>query len=110
MATLFHNGRFFQSEMNGENHSFASVMLVDGAGKIVHVGSVEDEQIRRAEADGTAKQDIGGRIVLPGFIDGHMHLLMFGQSLQKAGLEACKNLEDIRQTLKEFACVALYGS
>ncbi|KAI0390097.1 amidohydrolase family protein [Xylariaceae sp. FL0594] len=103
MTTLFHNARFFQSGINGEYHAFASAMLVDGAGKIVHVGSIEDEQIRHAEAHGASKQDLHGRIVLPGFIDGHMHLLMFGQSLQKAGLDACKNLGDIRRTLKEFA-------
>ncbi|KAI1177043.1 amidohydrolase family protein [Nemania sp. FL0916] len=103
MATIFGNGRFFQSGIHGENHSFAECMLVNDAGTIVHVGSATDEPIRRAEADGVTRHDLGGRIVLPGFIDGHMHLLMFGQSLQKAGLERCKNLEDIRKTLKDFA-------
>ncbi|KAI1421143.1 amidohydrolase 3 [Xylaria sp. FL1777] len=103
MATVFHNGRFFQSGIQGENHSFVECMLVDAAGKIVHVGSSADKQIQQAEAEGTTKHDVGGRIVLPGFIDGHMHLLMMGQSLQKAGLEACKNFEDIRKVLKDFA-------
>ncbi|KAI0453731.1 amidohydrolase family protein [Xylaria acuta] len=103
VTTLFYNGRFFQSGTRGENHSFAECLLVDAAGKIVHVGSLADEQIRQAEAHGAARQDLGGHIVLPGFIDGHMHLLMFGQSLQKAGLEACENLDDIRKTLKDFA-------
>ncbi|KAJ2972933.1 hypothetical protein NUW58_g9074 [Xylaria curta] len=103
MATVFHNGRFFQSGIQGENPSFAECMLVDGAGVIIHVGSLGDEQIRQAEADGATRHGLGSRIVLPSFIDGHMHLLMFGQSLQKAGLESCKNLEDIRKILKDFA-------
>ncbi|KAI1204014.1 amidohydrolase family protein [Nemania serpens] len=103
MATVLHNGRFFQSGVHGENHSFAECMLVDEAGKIAHVGSLADEQIRQAETNGVTRRDIGSRVVLPGFIDGHMHLLMFGQSLQKAGLEKCRNLEDIRKTLKDFA-------
>ncbi|KAI1276917.1 amidohydrolase 3 [Xylaria sp. FL0933] len=103
MATVFHNGRFFQSGIQGDNHSFAECMLVDGTGSIVHVGSSSDEQIRQAEAKGVTRNDVGGRIVLPGFIDGHMHLLIMGQSLQKAGLETCKNFEDIRKTLKDFA-------
>ncbi|KAI1348512.1 amidohydrolase 3 [Xylaria sp. FL0043] len=103
MATVFHNGRFFQSGIQGDNHSFAECMLVDGAGRIVHVGSSADEQIRQAEAEGVTKNDVDGRTVLPGFIDGHMHLLIMGQSLQKAGLETCKNFEDIRKTLKDFA-------
>ncbi|KAI1408651.1 amidohydrolase family-domain-containing protein [Hypoxylon sp. FL1857] len=103
MAALFHNGRFFQSGPKGENHSFADFLLADPSGKIARVGSAGDEQIKAAEAAGVAKHDMRGRIVLPGFIDGHMHLLMLGQSLQKAGLEACKNLEDIRRTISEFA-------
>ncbi|KAI0014837.1 amidohydrolase family protein [Xylariomycetidae sp. FL0641] len=104
MSTLFHNGRFFQSERRGETHSFAECMLVDEAGKIVHVGSATDEAIQDATREGGAtKHDLGGRIVLPGFIDGHMHLLMMGQSLQKAALDHCRNLEDIRATLKAHA-------
>ncbi|GAP91434.2 putative amidohydrolase family protein [Rosellinia necatrix] len=103
MAIVFHNGRFSQSGLRGEDHSFAECMLIDGAGRITHVGSLADEQVRQAEAAGATRHDIGGRVVLPGFIDGHMHLLMFGQSLQKAGLESCKDLEDIRKTLKDFA-------
>ncbi|KAI1469048.1 amidohydrolase 3 [Daldinia caldariorum] len=103
MATLFHNGRFFQSEPKGESYSFANTMLIDESGKITHVGDIHDEDILAAERAGVTKHDISGRIVLPGFIDGHMHFLMLGQSLQKAGLEACKNLQDIRQTIKEFA-------
>ncbi|KAI1134623.1 amidohydrolase family-domain-containing protein [Hypoxylon sp. FL0543] len=87
----------------GENHSFADSLLADESGKIAHVGSADDEQIKAAEVAGVIKHDMHGRIVLPGFIDGHMHLLMLGQSLQKAGLESCKNLQDIRQTIKEFA-------
>ncbi|KAI1204197.1 amidohydrolase 3 [Annulohypoxylon truncatum] len=103
MATLFHNGRFFRSGSKGEDHSFAESLLVDGSGTIVHIGNASDEQIRVANAAGVAKHDMCGRLVLPGFIDGHMHFLMLGQSLQKAGLEACKDLQDIRRTIKEFA-------
>ncbi|KAI8961346.1 amidohydrolase 3 [Daldinia sp. FL1419] len=103
MTTLFHNGRFFQSGLRGEGYSFVDAMLVDDSGKIAHVGGVSDEKIREAVDNLKAKHDLNGHIVLPGFIDGHMHFLMLGQSLQKAGLEACKDLQDIRQTIKEFA-------
>ncbi|KAI4865720.1 amidohydrolase 3 [Hypoxylon rubiginosum] len=103
MAALFHNGRFFQSGLKGEDHSFADAVLVDGSGKIIHVGSLSDEQIKAAEATDVVKHDMRNHTVLPGFIDGHMHFLMLGQSLQKAGLESCKNLQDIRRTIKEFA-------
>ncbi|KAI1821446.1 amidohydrolase family protein [Xylaria intraflava] len=103
MATVFHNGQFFQSGIQGEDHSFAECVLVTNAGTIEHVGSLGDEPIRRAEAAGAVRHDLGGHIVLPGFIDGHMHLSMFGRSLQRVGLETCKNLDDIRRTIKDFA-------
>ncbi|KAI0173075.1 amidohydrolase 3 [Hypoxylon sp. FL1284] len=103
MAALFYNGRFFQSGPRGKHPSFADAVLVDAAGKITHVGNLHDERIRAAEDAGVVKHDMQSRTVLPGFIDGHMHLLMLGQSLQKAGLESCKNLQDIRTTIKEFA-------
>ncbi|KAI1490928.1 amidohydrolase family-domain-containing protein [Biscogniauxia mediterranea] len=102
MATLFHNGRFFQSgPKKGEDHSFAECMLVDGPGRILHVGSLGDAAI--VDAETAARHDLGGRIVLPGFVDGHMHLLMLGQSLQKAGLESCRDLSDIRQAIRAHA-------
>ncbi|KAI0145471.1 amidohydrolase family protein [Xylariaceae sp. FL1272] len=103
MATLFHNGRIFQSGNKGDSHSFAECMLTDGSGTILHVGSLADDKISQAEADGVEKQDLNQRIVLPGFIDGHMHLLLLGQSLQKCSLLECKNIEDIRKTIKDFA-------
>ncbi|KAI2462964.1 amidohydrolase 3 [Annulohypoxylon bovei var. microspora] len=103
MATLFYNGRFFRSGPKGEDHSFEESLLVDGSGTIIHIGNASDEQIRVADTAGVDKHDMCGRLVLPGFIDGHMHFLMLGQSLQKAGLEACKDLQDIRRIIKEFA-------
>jgi predicted amidohydrolase YtcJ len=42
-------------------------------------------------------------IVLPGFFDGHIHLLRLGQSLTNVPLEECKNLDDIRTAIKDYA-------
>lgn len=103
MPTLFYNGRFFQSDARGNDHQFAECVLVDDHGTITHIGSSSDPQIAEAEAAGAAKHDMQGHVVLPGFIDGHMHLLMMGQALLKCDLDNCKNLEDIRAAIKEFA-------
>ncbi len=103
MSTLFYNGQFFQSDVGGENHRFAECVLADGDGTITHIGSPSDPQVTEAEADGAIKYDMKGHVVLPGFIDGHMHLLMMGQSLQKCDLDACTDLEDIRGAIARFA-------
>ncbi|KAJ1337785.1 amidohydrolase family protein [Microdochium nivale] len=96
----FTNGRFFVAGRGGANHSFASCAVVDtDSGLITHVGREDDAQV----AEAAQRHDMGGRVVLPGFVDGHMHLLMMGQSLQKCGLEACKNLADIQATIAAFA-------
>lgn len=47
--------------------------------------------------------DLQGCRVLPSFIDGHMHLLLFGASLSKINLDRCTNLDDIRTTIREAA-------
>lgn len=104
MSTLFHNGRFFQSDGRGVNHKFAECVLADGEGKITYVGARSNSLVAEAEAAGNVtKHDMGGHIVLPGFIDGHMHLLKTGQAIQKCDLSPCRSLEDIRSTIREFA-------
>ncbi|KAK6079466.1 amidohydrolase YtcJ 1 [Seiridium cupressi] len=103
-VTVFHNGKFFQSTgTDGRRHHFAECVVADAAGEIVHVGQLGDAQVAQAETAGATRHDMQGRIVLPGFFDGHIHLLTLGQSLKSVPLEHCKNLEDIRKTIKEYA-------
>jgi predicted amidohydrolase YtcJ len=72
-------------------------------GIITHIGSSEDPEVTQAQHGGAIINNLGQRIVLPGFIDGHMHLLMMGQSLKRVNLEHCKNLEEISTTIKSYA-------
>ncbi|KAL2060778.1 hypothetical protein VTL71DRAFT_9420, partial [Oculimacula yallundae] len=106
MATLFQNGRFLKAR-HADSHpntdpTFAECMVVQD-GTIRHIGASVDAEVIRARQEGAVVQDVGQKFVLPGFIDGHMHLLMMGQSLKKVNLEGCKNLEDIRATIKTYA-------
>ncbi|ORY58423.1 amidohydrolase 3 [Pseudomassariella vexata] len=101
---LLYNGRVFQSSgTDAKTHSFAECILTDAEGKIVHVGFVSDPKVVAAEAARVTRHDMKGRIVLPSFVDGHMHLLRLGQSLLNVPLENCKNLDDIRAAIKEYA-------
>lgn len=62
-------------------------LLVE-AGQVVVAGS--DEQVRRARGTGTPVADLGGRVVIPGLIDAHVHV---GRTLlMRHGLD----LSDVR--------------
>ncbi|KAJ9479467.1 Amidohydro_3 domain-containing protein [Pseudozyma hubeiensis] len=114
---LFHNALFFTAQAQEldaasllkQDYSdsaaipsrFAECIAVED-GKLAYVGDVAGvppELKRHAE-----KVDLGGsKLVVPGFIDGHTHLLNFGQSLDKVDVGKCKNLEQIQQKIKEAA-------
>ena len=100
--TLFVNGRILSKTETGLNGAaqFSDSMLVQGD-KIVAVGSRRD--IARGSTSDVEVRDLNQRIVLPGFIDGHMHLLLLGQSLRKVDLSRCKTLDEIRSCVRQYA-------
>ncbi|EHR78668.1 amidohydrolase [Thermococcus litoralis DSM 5473] len=46
---------------------------------------------------------MGGKTVLPGFIDSHMHLNSLGQSLKMLNLKGTKSIEELKTKLKGYA-------
>ncbi|KAK5651487.1 hypothetical protein OQA88_11941 [Cercophora sp. LCS_1] len=109
-TTLFVNGNIFLSGVtpgvNAGLHrlpTFAEALLVRGD-KIEYVGPENDSVVAAARAEaGTVVRDLQGKTLLPGFVDGHMHLMIMGQSLNKLDLGKCKTLVDIQTTIREYA-------
>jgi predicted amidohydrolase YtcJ len=108
-TTIFHNGRFFtateissRASSQSQGCSFANCMIVEGD-IITCIGSPNDIAVQHAKDKGALLLDIHNKIVLPGFIDAHMHLLHLGQSLKKVNLEACESLLDIRAAIEAYA-------
>lgn len=80
---------------------FAECIVVQD-GKLAYVGDVSS--IPPLLAEHAEEIDLGGgKLVVSGFIDGHTHLLNFGQSLDKVDLGKCKNLAQIQQKIREAA-------
>lgn len=101
---VLHNGRFFTSPgTDGRAHAFAECLVIDADGTIAHVGALADPEVARAEAAGAVRRDMQGRVVLPGFVEGHMHLLRLGQSLQNVALDGCRSLAEIRDAIRRYA-------
>ncbi|PHH83083.1 hypothetical protein CDD82_3618 [Ophiocordyceps australis] len=95
-STVLFNGRFL---VPGPRETFASCLMVDDkTGKIKHVGSEAD-----VLAPDAVWHDLGGRTVLAGFIDAHMHLLATGQDLARYDVGGYESLEEIREGIRGFA-------
>lgn len=101
-STVFINGRILAKGGTGleAQPTFADSMLVQD-GKVVTIGP--QSEVLPKDATGFEVRNLQQRTVLPGFIDGHMHLLLFGQSLRKLDLVRCKTIDDIRSTIKAYA-------
>ncbi|OJD34445.1 amidohydrolase ytcj-like [Diplodia corticola] len=104
-TTVFQNGRFFTAlggPKQPEKPSFAECMITHGD-KISFVGPVSSAAVQDALAAGASTRDVGGRVVVPGFVDGHMHLMLMGQALTAVALDGCKSLDDIRAAIRAWA-------
>ncbi|KAH7176545.1 amidohydrolase family protein [Dactylonectria macrodidyma] len=104
ITLLFTNGRILAKADVGfeAQPTFAESMLVKD-GIISDIGSAKDLSAKYQQDGGISTQDLEGQTVLPGFIDGHMHLLLLGQSLQKVVLDECKSFDEIKDTLRSYA-------
>ncbi|OAA46685.1 amidohydrolase family protein [Beauveria brongniartii RCEF 3172] len=105
MPTVLHNGHVFIAASDETPDYFASAILLDAdTGKITYVGDETDAAVVEAmAAPGAVLHDIQGRVVLPGFVDGHMHLCRTGASLQKLNLRVRKNLREIQDAIRAYA-------
>jgi predicted amidohydrolase YtcJ len=79
---------------------WAEAVAIQGD-KIVAVGSEADvEKFHKAS---TKMIDAGGQLVLPGFVDCHIHFLEGSLNLGRVNLEGAKGVADIQQRLREYA-------
>jgi predicted amidohydrolase YtcJ len=81
-TTVFQNARIFSPETCDDGF-LSTMVIVDDS--IANVGFEDCEQVRQAKyIEVTVNLD--KRVVLPSFIDAHVHILNFGLSLQKLDL------------------------
>ena len=76
-------------------------------GKILKVGSDDDVQAR-AGAE-TIRISAGGKLVVPGLIDGHAHMAREGLKDVLPSLSGCRSVADILDRIRELAKVTPVG-
>ncbi len=78
----------------------AQAVAVKG-GFIQAVGT--DREVRALRGEGTEVVRLGGRMVLPGFIDSHTHFIDGGFQLSSVDLRDADSPEEFARRIKEFA-------
>jgi len=71
------------------------------ADKIVAVG--DDAAIGKFRGPDTKVIDAAGQLVMPGFVDCHIHFMDGSLSLGRVNLEGAKDVADIQQRLRDYA-------
>lgn len=94
MRRIFFNGNVYL-----ERESFAEAVLVED-GMIVSVGG--NEEILAMANDNTEMTDLGGRTMIPGFNDSHLHLEHVGFGLTSLNLYGVTSVEEIISLSRQY--------
>ena len=88
------NARIFTAD----TRRWAEAMLVQDE-RILYVG--DSETAHRLCPD-AKRIDLGGRLVVPGFVDGHAHVMGTGEALGQVSLWGAGSVEQIQQRIKDW--------
>lgn len=95
--TIVHNAKIYTVNAN---HPWAEALAIQGD-KIVAVGT--ETEVEKFRKRSTKMIDAGDQLVLPGFVDCHIHFLDGSLSLGRVNLEGARDVADIQQRLREYA-------
>lgn len=105
MATAYINGRIYTIK---QEHDMVSAIVVE-SGKFLYCGS-DDEAMRivtEGKAAGAWKTcnivDLGGKCVLPGFIDNHQHVQTYARNALKVDLSDAASIGEVKARIRDRA-------
>jgi len=98
-TTLYHNGIVHTQDAT---HHRAEALVIKG-NRIQFVGS--NAEARALAGQGARLVDLGGRLMLPGFIDGHVHFVWGGRHLLGIDLRACSTPKEFRNKVESYAAI-----
>jgi len=95
---FFYNAKLHP--VDGEDGSEADAVIVEGD-RIVAVGTVSE--LKRSVRPGIEPVDLGGALLLPGFVDSHVHFLEFALRRTAVDLEGVQTLEAALERVRAAA-------
>lgn len=93
---LIHNAHIYTLD---PSQPVVSVLVIDTHGQIVAIGGEELLE----SFPSARREDLGGRVVLPGLTDAHIHLMHYALSLQKVDVETPSKAEALRRVAERAA-------
>lgn len=94
---ILHNARVYTAE---PGQPLQQAIAVEN-GKVSAVGS--DAQVLRLKQPGTRLIDLGGKVLMPGFIDSHSHTVKGGLQLRQANLDGeLLPLDELEKRLRQW--------
>ena len=96
MKTAFINGKIFTVN---DKQPTAEAVIIEG-NKIVFVGSNDDAHNKIGKD--TKVVDLNGKLMLPGFIDSHLHFISGGNYLLGINLRPAKSSEEFVKILRDY--------
>ena len=93
---IFHNGKIFTSN---KAMPWAAALVIKG-NKIAYVG--DEEGVKAYMNEGAEITDLDGRLMTPGFIDGHIHALMATLINAVIVIPFASTLDEIKEIVKAY--------
>ncbi|TWT28357.1 amidohydrolase [Planomicrobium sp. CPCC 101110] len=90
MKVLWHGGVIYTMAAEGETAE--AVLVADG--KITKLGTYEG-----LKKDADTEVDLNGKVVYPGFVDSHMHMIGHGEKLLRVDLSKFESAEEMKARL-----------
>ncbi len=96
MGTLWFGGKIYTLEQ--ENDTVEAVYTENG--RIIKTGS-ESELTSMFGNEITNRTDLKGNVMIPGFVDSHLHMIGHGEKLLRLDLSQAKSAEEMKELLIE---------
>ena len=93
---LYYNGNILT--MDKRNPRVEAIFIENGI--IKALGALCD--VEMLADNSTERYDLSKKTLMPSFVDGHSHIIMFGSMVNQCYLGECKSFDDILSTIKEY--------
>ncbi|WP_226036412.1 amidohydrolase [Aquibacillus saliphilus] len=96
MGTLWYGGSIYTMKTEGDQVE----SVYTEKGKIVEIGSLEN-LLAKYKGQIEQSHDLGGKVMYPGFVDSHLHIIGHGEKLLHLDLSLITSPEQVIEILKE---------